>query len=94
MAATLLHRPVRISPSADDILWGSREGIEPLDEDVGQAQQTGGARLFGGVVLVKLAQDLGGDDFAEGGARAADALMLGGYLLFEKLDAVGEEAVY
>lgn len=43
---------------------------------------------------MELAQDLSGDDFAEGGARAADALMLGSGLLFEKLDAVGEEAVY
>lgn len=65
-----------------------------MNEDIGQAQQAGRARLLGRVVLVELAQDLGGDDFAEVGARAADALVLGGGLLFEELDAVGEEAVY
>lgn len=94
LAATLLHRPVRVSPSADDIVRSPRERVEALDEDVGQAQQAGRARLLGGVVLVELAQDLGGDDFAEGGSRAADALVFGGGLLFEELDAVGEEAVY
>jgi hypothetical protein len=85
---------VCVSPNSDNIIWGARERIETLDEDVGQTQQAGRTCLLGGVVLVKLAQDLGSDDFAERGTRAADALMLGSGLLFEELDAVGEEAVY
>jgi hypothetical protein len=85
---------MRVSAGQGNIFGGTREGIEALHQDVGQPEKAGTSRLFGGVVLMELAENFGGDDFAEGSASAADALVFGGGLLLEELETVGQEAVY
>lgn len=83
-----------VSASPGYIFGGTGEGIEALYKDVGQPEQAGASRLFGGIVLMKFAKDFGGDDLAESCSSTADALVFGGGLLFEELETVGQEAVH